>query len=76
MGLLKYTPKGWKKVQKYLKNCKESEIDKIDITTLLQRLIKNGVVINAVPISDKWFEVDTESDLRIYKQKFEQSPIS
>ena len=75
MGLVKYTPSGWRRVEEYL-NCQTQDyIDNIDITSLLQGLIESDVVVNAVAIVDKWFEVDTESDLRIYKSKYKISPI-
>ena len=75
MGLIKYTPLGWAKVKEYLIGYTQNEIDKIDITQLLQGLIVSGVIINAVAIMDKWFEVDTESDLKIYSSKYKTSPI-
>ena len=75
MGLVKYTPTGWAKVKKYLVRYTQDEIDKFDITKLLQGLIVSGVTINAVAIMDKWFEVDTESDLKIYSSKYKTSPI-
>jgi len=75
MGLLKYTPAGWAKVKEYLIRYTQDEIDNIDITKLLQGLIVSGVIINAVAIMDKWFEVDTESDLKIYSSKYKTSPI-
>jgi choline kinase len=75
MGLLKFTPQGWLKVKEYLAGLSQKEIDNIDITNLLRRLIKVGIVINAVAITDKWFEVDSESDLKIYSSKYKTSPI-
>jgi len=75
MGLLKFTPAGWLKVKEYLARLSQKEIDNIDITNLLRRLIKLGIVINAVAITDKWFEVDSESDLKIYSSKYKTSPI-
>ena len=67
MGLVKYTPAGWSEVSNYLKQLSQVEVDKLDMTKLLQNLIKNDVVINAVSIQDKWFEVDSESDLNVYR---------
>jgi L-glutamine-phosphate cytidylyltransferase len=67
MGLLKYTPKGWKQVCGYLEQFKQSEIDSMDMTMLLQGLIEVGVDVQGVPIMDKWYEVDSESDLRKYE---------
>ena len=67
MGLVKYTPKGWKQVCGYLEQFKQSEIDSMDMTMLLQGLIGAGVEVQGVPIMDKWYEVDSESDLRKYE---------
>ena len=72
MGLVKYTPDGWKQVSLYLNTLNQNEIDQMDMTKLLQNLIKRGVIINAVSILDKWFEVDTKSDLDLYNK---ESPI-
>jgi len=76
MGLVKYTPAGWRKVNKFLKGLNQEEIDKLDVTKLLQGLIDSGVVVNAVAIIDQWFEVDTESDLNAYESNFLTSPLS
>jgi L-glutamine-phosphate cytidylyltransferase len=75
MGLVKYTPVGWVKVNEYLKKLNQEEVDKLDVTKLLQGLIDSDVVVNAVAISDQWFEVDSESDLNVYKSSFPLSPI-
>jgi L-glutamine-phosphate cytidylyltransferase len=68
MGLCKFTSKGWGYVKGYLSKISQKSIDKMDMTCLLSGLIKSGIVINAVPITDRWFEVDTESDLNKYQQ--------
>lgn len=73
MGLIKFSPLGWSQVMLYLSNLSEADVDKMDMTTLLQNLIKDGVVINAVSIQDRWFEVDSESDLRAY---INETPIN
>lgn len=75
MGLVKYTPAGWEKVNNYLKKSSQEEADKLDMTKLLQGLINSGIEINAVAIRDQWFEVDTESDLNIYSSQYKTSPI-
>ena len=70
MGLLKITPIGWGKITSYFDSLPQKLIDKMDITMLLQRLINIGVEINAVPIDDQWFEVDSVADLVIYEKTF------
>jgi L-glutamine-phosphate cytidylyltransferase len=72
MGLVKYTPKGWKEVCGYLKQHTQNELDAMDMTMLIQGLIGIGVEVRGTPISDQWFEIDSESDL----QKYEAIPFS
>ena len=75
MGLVKYTPKGWAQVAEYFRKFSQDELDKLDMTSLLQGIIHSGVIVNTVPIKDKWFEVDSETDLRSYELNFKTSPI-
>lgn len=66
MGLLKLTPEGWKQIKDFLSSLNSKECDCIDITSLLSKLTKSGVVINTIRIDDSWFEVDNENDLNLY----------
>ena len=40
----------------------------MDMTTLLNEIIKKGIKINTSKINDKWFEFDSEKDLIIYNK--------
>jgi len=75
MGLVKYTPTGWGQIQDHLKKYNRDDIDKLDMTSLLQNLINSGITIHGVAIHEKWFEVDTENDLRCYESNFAKSPL-
>ncbi len=66
MGLLKFTPNGWRQVLSYLSRCDSSSIDVMDMTSLLSSLVRDGVKVDAVSTDDCWYEVDTESDLKVY----------
>lgn len=66
MGLLRFTPKGWQAVSGFLSARTPEQRDRMDMTLLLQGLIAEGVEINAVAISDAWYEVDNENDLKLY----------
>lgn len=68
MGLLKITPQGWKQVQSFLNTLAQEQRDKLDMTSLLQHLIKQQVSLKGIPIKDKWYEVDSESDLKQYQK--------
>lgn len=72
MGLLKFTPKGWKDVKTVLSNLPHQKREIIDMTTLLQILIDNKISIEGIPISGKWIEVDTPEDLNLCKQKLKE----
>lgn len=66
MGLLSFTPTGWKTVTAYLGTLTPAVFDRLDMTSLLRGLIGRQVPVKAVPIGGRWGEVDTPSDLAIY----------
>ena len=70
MGLLTFTPTGWAQVKELLGGLEVEDRDRLDMTSLLQRLLAAGVIIHTAPIAEPWFEVDSESDLRLYREKF------
>ena len=45
-------------------------IEKAKLIDLLQELIENKIKIDAIPITGKWCEIDTEEDLELAKKKF------
>lgn len=69
MGLLKFTPEGWRQVQRLLKRLDSGTRDRLDMTSLLQRLLAAGVSVVGVAVDGHWCEVDSESDLRLYEAK-------
>jgi choline kinase len=70
MGLLKFTPEGWAAVKRVTGACGSEEIDRMDMTGLLSRLIADGVRIRAIPYDGLWLEVDSESDLRLSESRY------
>jgi choline kinase len=68
MGLLKFSPNGWGRVESFLSGLTPQERDKLDMTSLLKGLIACNTVINTVPIADSWFEVDNGNDLMVYEE--------
>ena len=73
MGLLKISPNGWKKIMAFLCALPSEEIDKLDMTSLLSRLLQIGVLIATIPTQGKWCEVDSEEDLLLYERKLQNS---
>ena len=66
MGLLRFTPQGWSHIEQLLASLPAAAVDKMDMTTLLRRLLERGIPIQALPFSGQWGEVDNESDLALY----------
>lgn len=71
MGLLRFTPLGWKNVMQSLPASKPT--DKLDMTTLLQHLITLNHRIEAIETKDLWLECDNQNDIMIYEQDFIRS---
>jgi L-glutamine-phosphate cytidylyltransferase len=67
MGLLKFSPRGWRRVRAVIDAMPAEACDKLDMTSLLARLLRSGDVIGTVPTRQPWGEVDTASDLRLYE---------
>jgi len=69
MGLLQFSAKGIQYILELTKNMKKEELDKLDMTSLLSKLLANNVTIHAVPINGGWCECDTENDIKLYEQQ-------
>jgi choline kinase len=70
MGLLKFMPKGWQAVGELLSRLERHSRDRLDMTSLLQRLVASGHEIGAVAVEGPWGEVDNERDLALYEEDF------
>lgn len=73
MGLLLFRPKGWLKVKQLLNEYTPQQIDKLDMTTLLSRLLEAKVTIETVSCKGQWLELDDLEDLALYKAKLNQN---
>lgn len=69
MGLLKFSPAGWARVSGLLDRLGLAQRDKLDMTSLLKRLLLDGMRIDTVPVTAPWLEVDNENDLRLYENR-------
>jgi choline kinase len=68
MGLLKFTPGGWRAVEGYVRTLPPERGDRLDMTSLLSGLIGRGERIQAVRVSGPWGEVDNANDLALYER--------
>jgi len=66
MGLLKFTPAGWATVARLIGDLPAEARDRLDMTSLLQRLIASGTPVRAVAVEGPWGEVDSADDLALY----------
>jgi choline kinase len=65
MGLLKFTPAGWAKIEGFLADPGPVPVDKLDVTKLLNGLLARGIPVHTVPVAGGWFEVDSARDLEV-----------
>lgn len=69
MGLLKFTPEAWCEAERIRTTLNKSVRDKLNMTNLLQKIIDaDRIKINAIRCTEKWGEVDTMNDLKLYNQ--------
>ena len=67
MGLLRFTPDGWKEFQLTRNLVPLKKMNSMDMTETLQMFLqKSSMKIYTIPYKGTWGEVDTESDLQYY----------
>jgi len=76
MGLLKFMPSGWYQVENKLDSLPATTCDNLDVTALLQLLLRDGIYIRCVPVEGRWCEVDSESDLKRYEQLIHEADFN
>lgn len=68
MGLLRFTPEGWREVRRIRAELSQELCDKMHMTGTLQKVIEAGKVpVASVPYSSEWGEFDSESDIKAYE---------
>ncbi len=69
LGLLRFTPRGWRRIERRLLTLGKDAIRSLEMTELLAHLVRAGTEIGAVAISGGWCEVDSVRDLTVYAAK-------
>jgi len=72
MGLLKITPHTWAYIKNFLASCNQQQIDTMDMTSLLNQLIRKNIQIKAIPCQGIWGEIDSESDLQYFEEMLQE----
>jgi len=73
MGLSYFSPTGWQRCLDILDRYDARFIDRLDMTKLLQLLIAADVPVQAVPVTNRWYEIDSEADLSAYESHLADS---
>jgi choline kinase len=70
MGLLKFTPEGWNRIEIFLSKMTIEKKNGLDMTSLFRGLLNLnvGTTIKTVSINNWWLEIDSENDLKIYNR--------
>lgn len=72
MGLLKFAPGGWNSVRSLIGALPSLEVDRMDMTGLLSKLVAGGARIMTVPVRGRWCEVDSTKDLDTYTARLHE----
>ena len=75
MGLIRISPKGWKIISQFLAELPQEESSRLDVTSLLQKLIELGQEIRGVPNITPWGEIDFPQDMVIYEKFLSEGKI-
>lgn len=73
MGLLKFTPKGWNLMHETYMSFPDNEKDNMDMTTMLNELLKNEIPVKVVFIDGGWCEADAYTDIIAYEKALKNS---
>lgn len=68
MGLLKFTPAAWRRVELLRAQLEPAACDRQDVTALLCLLLNQGVSIQTLATERDWGEIDSVSDLALYER--------
>lgn len=67
MGLVKFTPNGWRQLAKCLRQEPPKPVERIDMTSALNHAARLGALVETKPYGGFWLEVDDPDDLALYE---------
>jgi L-glutamine-phosphate cytidylyltransferase len=68
IGLLKFTPSAWAAAEAVLCALEAKSRDRLDLTGLLQLLLRRRFVVSTLATSGHWGEIDNHEDLALYER--------
>ena len=73
MGIIKFTPRGWKIFKLILKKKFNKNFQKMFLTDVFQKIIESKIIsLYGIEYKSKWMEVDNLKDYKILKKTFER----
>lgn len=70
MGLLRFTPESWQWVEETIRQPLPKPVQKLDMTTLLEGMVRLGYPIQTISTRELWLECDSEADIAVYERDF------
>lgn len=70
MGLLRFTPESWAWVEETIRQPLPKPLNKLDMTTLLEGMVRRGYPVQTISTADLWLECDSEQDIEVYERDF------
>ena len=70
MGLIRFDPDSWKKVEEAVKLPMPKPLERLDMTTMLNHMISLNHDVKAIKTDDFWLECDNQNDIAIYEREF------
>lgn len=67
MGLIKLSKNGWKTMYGLYNSFSDEKKDKMDMTSMLNALLRQGITIKVAFVNGKWCEADNYSDILAYE---------
>jgi len=71
MGLIKTSPKGWKEMFDLYQTYPIEKRNRMDMTSMLNALLKKNISINVIIVKGKWVEADNYSDILAYENEIQ-----
>jgi L-glutamine-phosphate cytidylyltransferase len=76
MGLLKFTPPAWAKIESLLAKLDPTARDRLDMTGLLRRLLaEKEIPIHTFGTDAQWGEIDAPGDMQLYQDMIKSGEL-
>lgn len=70
MGLLRIEPAAWEKILEAIRLPMKKNVEKLDMTTLLNHMINCGHTVHGIACGERWLECDNQDDIVLYEKEY------